>query len=180
MLTSEKQEFMPSTALKPKRSKAKRSSSRHTSSRPKAKTKHSKKDLSETYNEFKQFEGQQYTGMKVGRSHKWYYDKGDWRETKITPDLWQISYAVKKRRAGKAPEGSGVPEGTAYHWYILAHQNVKKLNANDYSTSLSGLKYKLGHKRQRKMERHKQNTTKAFNYLSKRYNCRVREGACGF
>ena len=172
---------MPSTALKPKRSKAKRSSSRHTSSRPKAKTKHSKKDLSETYNEFKQFEGQQYTGMKVGRSHKWYYDKGDWRETKITPDLWQISYAVKKRRAGKAPEGSGVPEGTAYHWYILAHQNVKKLNANDYSTSLSGLKYKLGHKgRQRKMERHKQNTTKAFNYLSKRYNCRVREGACGF
>jgi hypothetical protein len=44
--------------------------------------------LSKTYNEFKQFEGQQYTGMKVGRSHKWFYDKGEWRETKITPDLW--------------------------------------------------------------------------------------------
>jgi hypothetical protein len=106
-----------------------------------------KKNLSVGYNKFKTFDGQQYTGMKVGRSHKWYYDKGEWKETKITPDLWQISYAVTKRRAGKAPEGSGVPVGTAYHWYILAHQDVKKLNANDYLTSMSGVKYKLAHKR---------------------------------
>ena len=106
-----------------------------------------KKDLSKTYDEFKEFKGQQYTGMKVGRSHKWYYDKGEWKETKITPDLWEISYAVTKRRAGKAPEGSGVPVGTEYHWYILAHQNVRKLNANDYTTSMTGLKYKLAHKR---------------------------------
>lgn len=105
------------------------------------------KDISASYNEFKDFEGRQYSGMKVGRSHKWYYDKGEWKETKITPDLWEISYAVTKRRAGKAPEGSGVPVGTEYHWYILAHQNVRKLNANDYSTSLVGLKYKLAHKR---------------------------------
>jgi hypothetical protein len=106
-----------------------------------------KKDISASYNQFKEFEGKQYTGMKVGRSHKWNYDAGVWREKKVTPDLWEISYAVTKRRAGRAPEGSGVPVGTAYHWYILAHQNVKKLNANDYSTELSGLKYKLAHKR---------------------------------
>src|SRR5690349_5732592 len=106
-----------------------------------------KKNISDSYNEFKEFEGQQYTGMKIGRSHKWNYDEGVWREKKITPDLWEISYAVTKRRAGKAPEGSGVPVGTEYHWYILAHQNVKKLNANDYSTTLSGLKFKLAHKR---------------------------------
>ena len=104
-------------------------------------------DPSRSYNEYKDFEGQQYSGMKVGRSHKWFYDKGEWKETKITPDLWEISYAVTKRRAGKAPEGSGVPVGTEYHWYILAHQNVRKLNANDYSTSLTGLKFKLAHKR---------------------------------
>jgi hypothetical protein len=85
--------------------------------------------------------------MKIGRSHKWYYDQGEWKETKVTPDLWQISYAVTKRRAGKAPEGSGVPVGTEYHWYILAHQNVRKLNANDYTTSMSGLKFKIAHKR---------------------------------
>jgi hypothetical protein len=99
------------------------------------------------YNRFKEFHGQQYTGMKVGRSHKWNYDQGEWRETKITPDLWEISYAVTKRRAGKAPEGSGVPVGTGYHWYIVAHQEVIKLNANDYSTALTGLKFKLAHKR---------------------------------
>lgn len=111
------------------------------------KKKEIKKDLAASYNEYKVFEGQQYTGMKIGRSHKWYYDKGEWKEKKLTPDLWEINYAVVKRRAGRAPEGSGVPVGTEYHWYILAHQHVRKLNANDYTTSLSGLKYKLAHRR---------------------------------
>jgi hypothetical protein len=88
--------------------------------------------------------------MKVGRSHKWYYDKGEWKEKKITPDKWEFTYAVNKRRAGHAPEGSGVPVGTEYHWYILAHQNVRKLDANNYTTSMTGLKYKLAHKRAEK------------------------------
>jgi hypothetical protein len=105
------------------------------------------KDLSESYEKPKTFHGQRYTGMAVGRTHKWYYDQGEWREKKITPDLWQISYEVKKRRAGRAPEGSGVPVGTEYHWYIAADQTVKKLNANDYSTAMTGFKYKVGHKR---------------------------------
>src|SRR5215208_6406559 len=112
-----------------------------------AQKKEAEKDHSASYNEFKEFEGQQYTGMKVGRSHKWNYDKGVWKETKLTPDLWEIDYSVVKRRAGKAPEGSGVPVGTEYHWYILAHQHVRKLDANSYTTSLTGLKYKLAHKR---------------------------------
>jgi hypothetical protein len=115
--------------------------------KPATKKKEAEKDLSKTYNEFKEFEGQHYTGMRVGRSHKWNYDSGVWKETKITPDLWEISFDVTKRRAGHAPEGSGVPVGTEYHWYILAHQNVRKLNANDYTTSMTGLKYKLAHKR---------------------------------
>lgn len=106
-----------------------------------------KSDPAVSYNEFKTYEGRRYTGMKIGRSHKWYYDQGEWKEKKITHDLWEISYAVTKRRAGRAPEGSGVPVGTEYHWYILAHQNVTKLNANDYTTSLSGLKFKVAHKR---------------------------------
>src|SRR4051812_4385823 len=115
-----------------------------TRSRVAAKSTASKKSgiKSNSYNQFKQFHGKQYTGMKVGRSHKWNYDQGEWRETKITPDLWEISYAVTKRRAGKAPEGSGVPVGTGYHWYIVAHQEVIKLNANDYSTAMSGFKFK--------------------------------------
>jgi hypothetical protein len=106
-----------------------------------------KKDLAAGYNHYKLFNGQQYTGMKIGRSHKWFYDKGEWHDKKLTPDLWEISFDVTKRRAGKAPKGSGVPVGTEYHWYILAHQMVKKLNANDYSTHMTGYKYKLAHKR---------------------------------
>src|ERR671925_1223431 len=106
-----------------------------------------KSDPAVSYNDFKEYEGQRYTGMKIGRSHKWHYDSGEWKEKKITPDLWQIGYAVTKRRAGRAPEGSGVPLGTEYHWYILAHQNVAKQTANDYTTSLTGLKFKIAHTR---------------------------------
>jgi hypothetical protein len=106
-----------------------------------------KSDPAVSYNDFKEHEGQRYTGMKIGRSHKWYYDRGEWKERKITPDLWQVGYAVTKRRAGRAPEGSGVPVGTEYHWYVLAHQNTTKRSANDYTTSLTGLKFKIAHKR---------------------------------
>ena len=91
--------------------------------------------VSEKYNEFKEWGGKKYTGMKVGGRHKWIYDGGEWREMKVAPDDWEFSYAVNKRRKGKAPEGSGAPVGTEYHWYILGHQFVKKLDANTYSTS---------------------------------------------
>ncbi|MGI0043541.1 MAG: hypothetical protein ACRD47_07500 [Nitrososphaeraceae archaeon] len=33
---------------------------------------------------------------------------------------------MDKRRAGNAPEGSGVPVGTEYHWYIVAPSNCQK------------------------------------------------------
>jgi len=104
-------------------------------------------DSAATYDEFKRFEGRRYTGMTIGRGHKWHYDSGVWTEKKLTPDEWEIRYNVTKRRAGRAPEGSGVPVGTRYHWYVIAHQIVTKLNANDYSTSLTGVKFKLAHKR---------------------------------
>ncbi|HZS45556.1 MAG TPA: hypothetical protein VFC63_10670 [Blastocatellia bacterium] len=107
----------------------------------------SRKNIAESYNRRKDFEGRQYTGMTVGRTHHWYYDKSDWKEKKVTPDKWEFVYSTTKRRAGHAPEGSGVPVGTAYHWFILAHQYVEKLNANDYSTQMVGLKFKLAHKR---------------------------------
>ena len=106
-----------------------------------------RKDISNGYNEYKDFEGKKYTGMRVGGTHQWYYDKGEWKEKKIAPDKWEFTYATNKRRAWQAPEGSGVPVGTEYHWYLLAHQNVRKLDANSYTTSMEGLKYKLAHKR---------------------------------
>jgi len=104
-------------------------------------------DVAATYDAFKEFEGRRYTGMRIGRGHKWNYDPGVWTEKKVTPDQWEIHYAVTKRRVGRAPEGSGVPVGTGYHWYVLAHQNVTKLNANEYTTSMTGMKFKLAHRR---------------------------------
>ena len=33
-------------------------------------------DIAATYNAFKEFEGRRYTGVKIGRGHKWYTTKG--------------------------------------------------------------------------------------------------------
>jgi hypothetical protein len=99
------------------------------------------------YDALKTFAGKRYTGMAIGRGHTWRYDQGEWKEKKVSPERWEFSYTVTKRRKGHAPEGSGAPVGTEYHWYILAHQVVRKLNANDYSTAMTGIKFKLAHKR---------------------------------
>lgn len=99
------------------------------------------------YNRLKEFEGSKYSGMKVGARHKWYYDQGEWRERKVSPEAWDIYYQTTKRRAGKAPEGSGAPVGTGYNWLIIAHQRVEKLDANSYTTKLDGKKFKVAHKR---------------------------------
>ena len=52
-------------------------------------------DLGASYEAFKEFEGRRYTGVKIGRGHKWHYDKGEWKEKKVTPDEWQIEYTVR-------------------------------------------------------------------------------------
>src|SRR4051794_28211655 len=103
-----------------------------------------------SYDRFKEHEGKRYTGMQIGRGHKWQYDAGAWTEKKVTPDKWEFQYSVVKRRKGRAPEGSGAPVGTAYDWYILAHQIVTKLDANSYTTEMAGVKHKGGDKRAEK------------------------------
>jgi hypothetical protein len=105
-----------------------------------------KPDLSQ-YNKIKEYKGKKYSGVKVGHGHKWQYEAGEWKETKTAPDKWKFTYKVGKKRAGHAPEGSGAPVGTEYHWYIIADQVVKKLDANNYSTEMTGSKYKVAHKR---------------------------------
>jgi hypothetical protein len=52
-----------------------------------------------------------------------------------------------KSRKTPAPEGSGVPLKTSYHWYIMADQQVVKTTKDDYQTEMQGLKFKIGHKR---------------------------------
>lgn len=102
------------------------------------------------YNKFKEHKGKRYSGMKIGGTHKWYYDQGVWKERKKTPEEWDIFYQTPKRRAGRAPEKSGAPVGTGYNWLIVAHQRVDKLDANTYMTYLEGKKFKVSHLRAEK------------------------------
>ena len=99
------------------------------------------------YDDMKEFEGETYTGVAVGGEHTWLYPNGLWRETKVAPDRWDFTFQSIKERERSAPPGSGVPVGTQYHWYILAHQRVRKIDADSYTTLMSGVKYKVAHKR---------------------------------
>jgi len=65
----------------------------------------------------------------------------------VAPDRWVFSFRSEKKRARKAPEGSGALPGTEYHWFILAHQKVRKLDQDTYETFMEGVKYKVAHKR---------------------------------
>ncbi|MEJ2295830.1 MAG: hypothetical protein P8Y23_13830, partial [Candidatus Lokiarchaeota archaeon] len=100
-----------------------------------------------TYNSLKKFNSQIYSGMRIGGSHKWHYDNGEWYETKLTPNVWQFSFHSLKTRFNSAPINSGAKVQTKYHWYIIADQIAAKLDSNSYITDMKGLKYKIGHKR---------------------------------
>ncbi len=127
-------------------------------------------DLSQ-FNKVKEFKGKKYTGVKVGHGHRWDYEAGEWKETKVAPDRWKFTYKVGKKRRGYAPEGSGAPVGTQYHWYIIADQVVKKLDANNYSTEMGGSKFKIAHKRVDKEkwsadeQKQRKNTIKALKQI---------------
>jgi len=99
------------------------------------------------YDDVKEFEGETYSGMAVGGEHTWLYPNGLWKETKVAPDRWDFTFNSIKERERSAPPGSGVPVGTQYHWYLLADQRVRKIDADSYTTFMSGVKYKIAHKR---------------------------------
>jgi hypothetical protein len=99
------------------------------------------------FDDLKKFQGQVYSGMAVGGTHVWEYPRGVWQERKVAPDRWVFSFLSDKKRVQKAPEGSGALPGTQYHWFILAHQRVRKLDQDTYETAMEGVKYKVAHKR---------------------------------
>ncbi|MFX0184243.1 MAG: hypothetical protein ACFE95_14260 [Candidatus Hodarchaeota archaeon] len=99
------------------------------------------------YDTIKEFNGQRYTGMRVGGKHSWNYQNGIWNETKVSPDKWEINFICNKYRTHQAPRGTGALNNTQYHWYIIADQLVNKIDANTYNTTMTGLKYKIAHKK---------------------------------
>lgn len=99
------------------------------------------------YDELKEFEGAEYSGMPVGGQHSWRYTDARWRERKVAPDAWEFTLTSVKRRDRPAPPGSGAALFTEYHWYLLAHQWARKIDADSYTTFMSGVKYKVAHRR---------------------------------
>jgi hypothetical protein len=99
------------------------------------------------YDKLKDYNGQIYTGMKIGATHKWHYNNGKWFETKIAPDQWTFNFQSIKTRFQSAPMNSGAKLNTKYHWYMIADQIASKLDANSYLTNMKGIKFKIGHKR---------------------------------
>lgn len=99
------------------------------------------------YDDLKEFEGEEYSGMPVGGQHTWRYTNAVWRERKVTPDAWEFTLTSTKRRDRPAPPGSGAAVFSEYHWYLVAHQWARKIDADAYTTFMSGMKYKVSHKR---------------------------------
>lgn len=99
------------------------------------------------YDDLKNHEGRWYTGMSVGSAHMWRYPDGRWKEVKVAPDRWEFTFEARKERNREAPPESGATIGAQYHWYLLAHQRVRKVDADAYATRMTGVKYKVAHKR---------------------------------
>jgi hypothetical protein len=99
------------------------------------------------YDDLKESGGKVYSGMAIGGEHAWRYPDGLWRERKVAPDRWTFTFSSQKRRTWSAPEGSGAPVGTGYHWFILAHQRVRKRDRDSYETFMEGVKFKIAHRR---------------------------------
>lgn len=95
------------------------------------------------YEDAKEHAGQSYRGMNVGGVHQWTYPDGKWTERKVTPQRWDVAFTSLKRRRRNAPDGSGAEVGSGYHWLVVAHQWVGKLDANTYATHLEGSKHLL-------------------------------------
>lgn len=95
------------------------------------------------YREAKAYGSASYHGMKVGGLHHWTYPDGDWTERKVAPDQWELNFTSLKRRKDWAPAGSGADIGSGYHWLVVAHQWVEKLDANTYATQMEGRKLLL-------------------------------------
>ena len=100
-----------------------------------------------SYNDLKEYNGKVYTGMLIGRSHSWVYPEGRWKETKVAPDKWEFSFESIKKRSYQSKDNTGAKRGTMFHWYIIADQKAEKIDNDSYKTSMSGLKFKIGHKR---------------------------------
>lgn len=88
-------------------------------------------------------------GVKVGYKIPGWKYTGRWKENKIAPGLWSISFRATKRR--KAKSYGMHPKGRRIRWKIEAFQDVIKTGKGKYQTHMYGKKrlIKAGYKRLR-------------------------------
>ena len=58
----------------------------------------SKNENRKYYNSLKEYNGQIYSGMRVGGQHIWDYKDGTWKETKTSPKEWKFEFICNKYR----------------------------------------------------------------------------------
>ena len=80
--------------------------------------------------------------MRVGGSHKWYYDKGIWSEKKITPDKWELFILSTKRGLGM-PQKDQEFQSERSIIDILAHQNVRKFRCKQLFNFNDGINIQI-------------------------------------
>ena len=98
------------------------------------------------YDRFMKFQGLHNSGINMGKTLKWHYGKGVWKDRKVNEDEWSFKYEVLKNRTGDSFKSSGAPVGTECRWLIIADQYVEKLDESTYYTRMDGMKLKIAHK----------------------------------
>ncbi|MHB8634512.1 MAG: hypothetical protein ACYDBQ_11210 [Thermoplasmatota archaeon] len=99
------------------------------------------------FDSLKLHNGAIYSGAPVGYVERWDYRDALWTDHKVGPQEWRVNFTATKHRPTPAPIDSGAGIGTQYHWFILAHQFVRKLDADTYDTRLVGAKWRVAHRR---------------------------------
>lgn len=76
-------------------------------------------------------------GVKTGYKAWWKY-KGVWKEKKVKPGNWKLSFRATKNR--KAKSFGSHPIGRRIRWKIIGFQDVIKTKKGQYQTHLYGNK----------------------------------------
>lgn len=76
-------------------------------------------------------------GVPVKYKAYWRY-KGVWKETKVKPGTWKLSFRATKNR--KAKSYGSHPKGRRIRWKFTGYQDVIKTDKGKYQTHLYGTK----------------------------------------
>ncbi len=100
-----------------------------------------------SFDALKTYAGRTYGGMRIGGRNQWRSPECIGDEQKTGPDDRRPSFRSTKRRTHAAPMGSGAGIWTEYHGFLIAHQHVRKVDADSYETLMQGVKHQVAPRR---------------------------------